>query len=90
MTAVVIVAHGAPWLALSSLGALIALGVLTAHLGAFRPKAKRMIGAAVVAATLSTMGATTVRAEDEVVFSDPCQKYTPSDAMYWILGCFWP
>ena len=70
-----------------SLGVLIALGVLVAQLGAHWPKkAKRIIGAAAIAASLSVA---VVRAEDLVILN-PCKNLTPADAMWWVLGCFWP
>jgi putative Ca2+/H+ antiporter (TMEM165/GDT1 family) len=66
------------------LAVMAGLAVLVAHLAA--PKVKRLIGAAILAVLVASVG---VRAED-FVMRNPCHDLNLNDPYYWLLGCFWP
>jgi hypothetical protein len=92
MTAVVVMASGVSQLAVVAFGGMAVIAgllVLIAHLAA--PKVKRILGAALVA---FLMAVTAARAQEDgdgdLIISNPCEKYTSDDPMYWLLGCFWP
>jgi hypothetical protein len=85
MIAVVVMGGPSPLLAVVSLGFLIAIGVLAAHLGAYRPKVKRFAVAATVVVALA--GAT---AGADLVIRDPCQTYEPWSVLWVLAGCYLP
>lgn len=90
MALVMVSAPGVPVMfAVGSMAITLAVLVLAAHLGAYRPKAKRVMAAALVALALAFV---TVRAseDDDFMMQDPCKKYTASDWQWWAAGCMLP
>lgn len=88
MTAIVVVPVGWSVLwAVGSIAVILAAWVLLSYWG--QPKAKRIAAATVLAGVLA-VGTVHGSEDAEFVMSDPCKKYTSSDAMWWIAGCFLP
>ena len=86
MIAVVLMGGSSPLLSVVSLGFIIAVGVLAAHLGAYRPKAKRTIAVAVAAGVALVMGGTVQAA----VINDPCKLYEAWSVLWVLAGCYLP
>lgn len=81
----VMVAHGMSPVLMLSVG--LAICILVAHLASYRPKAKRMIGAALLASMLA--GVAVLHAEDVISpISVLCKDLTPWDVAYWWLECY--
>lgn len=74
------------WWVVGPLAVTLAAWVLLAHLGA--PKAKRVIGAAILAGLVSV--AVLEAEEQDFVMVNPCSRYTQSDWQYWAEGCWLP
>ena len=90
MTAVAVFAFS-PMYALVGLAVTIAVAVLAAHWGAYRPQVKRLIAASLTASVLvATVAAPIVRAEDEFVMMNPCSQYEPWSAMWIYHLCMLP
>lgn len=87
MALVIVSPGGVPLVWLVGIVVTLALSVLIAHLCS--PKAKRLIGAALVAGGIGLV-APRAHAHADVVMLNPCNRLTPSDLMWWITGCFWP
>ena len=88
MTALVVSPALAPSF-LVGLAVTLAAAVLVAHWGAYRPQAKRMIAASLIASIVVVSTAPVVRAED-VVLPNLCKNFEPWSWEWIVLGCMLP
>ncbi len=66
----------------------IALGVLIAQLAA--PKVKKFAAVGLLAVMFAGAIDAGTRASDDFIMENKCEKYSSSDAYWWIYGCFLP
>ena len=90
MTALVVVSPTLAPSYLVGLAVTIAVAVLAAHWGAYRPQVKRLIAASLIACALATVGAAVIKAEDEFIVRDSCADYEPWSLMWIAKGCMFP
>ncbi len=67
----------------------IAVGVLISQLRS--PKVKKFTAIGLLLFSFLAFGIQhVIHADDDFVIQNPCKGLTPSDAEWWIYGCFWP
>jgi hypothetical protein len=85
---IAVVIAGPSSFAVVSLGLLIALGVLAAHLGAHRPKAKLLIAVAVAVVIAGVAGVSA--ADADLMVTDACKQYEAWSVLWVLAGCYLP
>lgn len=86
MTAVVIVSSFSPMLLSIGLAVTIAVAVLVAHWGAYRPQVKRMVMVSLILLLVTTA----VQADGELVIISICARLEPWSVLWILEGCWLP